>query len=231
MRGLMDNVSKPLIGVLVATVAVFALWVVALKPNASTKGTNSSNPGLGQFQSAINAAHNAVKQSAADNARAGGASAGATTSSSPAASPANPSTTASPTATTTHAAAKSQAPNTSRAAAANPVATPATRLNTVEQGLRAHKAVALLFFNPAAADDQAVKHELSLVPVHRGRVVKLAIPLTELPSYTVVTGQVPVNVSPTLVVISRNGQAGEIVGFSDKFEITQRVDDALAAPR
>ena len=66
------------------------------------------------------------------------------------------------------------------------------------------------------------------MPTHSGRVVKLAIPLNELPSYTAVTQQVPVNVSPTLVVIARNGRAGEIVGFADKVEITQRVADALA---
>jgi hypothetical protein len=101
-------------------------------------------------------------------------------------------------------------------------------MTTVQRALHAHKALALLFYNPGAADDQAVKKELAAVPAHSGRVVKLTIPLTELASYTVVTQQVPVNVSPTLVVIGRNGQAGEIVGFSDKFEIAQRVSDALA---
>ena len=37
------------------------------------------------------------------------------------------------------------------------------------------------------------------------------------------------DVSPTLVVIGRDGQAGEIVGFTDKVEIAQRVADGLAA--
>ena len=95
--------------------------------------------------------------------------------------------------------------------------------------MREHKALVLLFYNPAAADDQAVKQELAAVATHRGKVVKLTIPLSELASYTAVTDQVPVNFSPTLVVIAPSGQAAEIVGFSDKFEIAQRVADALAA--
>jgi hypothetical protein len=87
--------------------------------------------------------------------------------------------------------------------------------------------VALLFYNPLAADDDAVKQELAGVPTHRGRVVKLTIPLSEASNFTAVTQQVPVNFSPTLVLIAPNGQAGEIVGFSDQLEIAQRVDDAL----
>jgi hypothetical protein len=103
------------------------------------------------------------------------------------------------------------------------------RFSTVQRALRTHKALALLFYNPASADDQAVKRELAAVPTHNGKVVKLTIPLSELARYTAVTAKVPVNFSPTLVVIARSGQAGEIVGFSDTFEITQRVDDALAS--
>lgn len=87
--------------------------------------------------------------------------------------------------------------------------------------------MALLFYNPAAADDQAVKRELASVPRARGEVVKLAIPLNEAASFTAVTQQVPLNFSPTLVLISSTGEASEITGYSDKFEIDQRVFDAL----
>jgi hypothetical protein len=103
------------------------------------------------------------------------------------------------------------------------------RLSTVQKAMADHKVVAMLFYNPLAADDKAVKQELAGVPTHRGQVVKLTIPLSEASSFTAVTQQVPVNFSPTLVLISPNGQAGEIVGFSDQLEIAQRVVDALAA--
>ena len=86
----------------------------------------------------------------------------------------------------------------------------------------------MLFYNPAAADDQAVKKELASVPRHRGQVVKLEIPLNQASAFTAVTQQVPVNLSPTLVLVSPAGDATEIVGYSDSFEIAHRVDNALA---
>jgi hypothetical protein len=218
----MDRVSKPLIGVLVATVAVFALWIVALKPSSSSNSPNGNGGGLGQFQSAINKAHQAVQTSNADNARAGGVA--PTTTSQLSTAP--PSVKQAP--ATGGASAVHRSTSVKPAATSTP-ATAASRFSKVKAALDAHKAVALLFYNPPASDDQAVKKELAAVPTRSGRVVKLAVPLNELPSYTAVTQQVPVNVSPTLVVIARDGQAGEIVGFADKAEIAQRVADALAA--
>ena len=102
------------------------------------------------------------------------------------------------------------------------------RLDLVSRGLKANKVLALLFYNPAAADDRAVKQELKTVPAHGRRVVKLAVPLPELARYKVVTTQVPVNQSPTLVLIDPDQQASMILGFADRFEIAQRVKDALA---
>ena len=103
------------------------------------------------------------------------------------------------------------------------------RLNSVERALRARKVIALLFYNPAAADDRAVRLELAAVAAPGPQVLRLAVPLSELARYTVVTSQVPVEGSPTLVVIDRARQATTIVGFADRFEIAQRVSDALAA--
>ena len=48
----MGNVSKPLIALLVGTVAFFALWTVALKGGASGGASSKS---LGTYQSAIDA--------------------------------------------------------------------------------------------------------------------------------------------------------------------------------
>jgi hypothetical protein len=100
-------------------------------------------------------------------------------------------------------------------------------LNKVERALVANKVVALLFFNPAGADDRAVAQELASVPTRGGKVVKLAVPLSEVSHYKVVTDQVPVDSSPTLVLIDPDQQAQTIVGFADRFEIAQRVADAL----
>jgi hypothetical protein len=98
----------------------------------------------------------------------------------------------------------------------------------VARALASHRVLAILFFNPAAADDRAVKQELASVPTRGSKVVKLAVPLSELSRYGVVTNQVQVNESPTLVLIDGHAQAETITGFADRFEIAQRIDAALA---
>jgi hypothetical protein len=226
MMGLMNGVSRPLIALLVGTVAFFALWIVALKPHGSSSGTSSQ--GLGSYQSAINKAHQAVTTSAQDNARAGG---DVSTSPSTASAPPSTSDAASHSSQPKPATASTTAPHTApgspaRHASTSPAAT--QRLSTVQRALSSHKVLALLFFNPAAPDDQAVKHELAAIPTHKGKVVKLTVPVNEAANYTAVTQRVPVNFTPTLVLVSPDGQANEIVGYSDQFEISQRVSDALA---
>lgn len=214
----MTNVSRPLIGLLVATVAFFAVWIAALKPTSSHSGGTSSAP----FQSAINKAKQAVATSNAESAAHGGTVA---STSPPTAKPITPKavTHAPSIAGSTGSSARTAATASSKhASAAN------RRLSLVEAALREKKVVAVLFYNSAATDDQAVRGELSAVPAHGGRVVKVAVPLTELGNYAVLTNQVPINESPTLVIVNRAGQAKTIVGFADTLEIEQRIADALA---
>jgi hypothetical protein len=230
MNVAMDRVSRPLVGLLVATVAFFALWVVALKPSSSS----SSSGGLGQYQGAINSAHAAVGLSNRTSAAQGGTIA----SSTPAPAAAHPA------ATTPATAATAPVPKTSATTAAKPAVqtapkattpvfkgtprTTAGRVQTVLIALRAHKVLALLFYNPAAADDNAVARELRTIPTEHGRVVPLAVPISELSNYAAVTSQVAVTGSPTLVFVDRSHQASTIVGYASRFEIVQRVADSLA---
>lgn len=229
----MTHVSRPLIALLAATVLGFALWTVALKPHGSNPASGgSSNGSLGQYQSAINAAHGAVQTSSAASARAGADPTSSTAASTPA--------TQTPVHTAKHAAAVKHTPavkHTARATHATPAKSlPHTvaavnRFSAVQRALHRHKVLALLFYNPAAPDDRAVESELRGVPTHGAKVFKLAIPLSEINSYIAITNQVPVNLSPTLVLIAPNGATDEIVGYADPFEISQRVDDALAIHR
>jgi hypothetical protein len=222
---------------------------------AGTNGSSSSQ-GLGSYQSDINKAHQAVGISNASNAASGNENAAASSGGATASHSSKPSTsvTAS-TASASHSSSssktstkssasktstKSSASKTSTKSSAKQTTKPSTSttvaprqtvadsLSTVQAAVSAHKVVALLFYNPAAADDQAVKQELASVPTHKRHVVKLAIPLNDAPAFTGVTQQVPGNFSPTLVLISSSGQASEIVGFTTAFEISQRVDDAFA---
>jgi hypothetical protein len=210
---MMDHVSRPLIALLVGTVAFFAVWLVALKPSSST--STGGSPALGGYQSAIDKAHRAVAVSSAAGVAHGG--------------------TLATTPTSTAAGAPAARTPTSAARPARPApvtarVSPATgrRLSSVQVALRAGKVIALLFYNPAAADDRAVRRELAAVPGHGARVLTLAVPLSELARYTIVTNQVPVDGSPTLVVIDHAHKATTVVGFADRFEIAQRVADALA---
>jgi hypothetical protein len=221
----MAHASKPLIGLLVATVVFFALWVVALKPSGQSGSSGAgASKGLGQFQSDINAAHQAVNTANAASGRAAvdptspAAAAGATQA------PVHPAAAAKPTANT---AVKPKAVSRAAAKPATGAHAAATRLGAVQRALHSHRVLALLFYNPAAPDDRAVRQELGNVPTHAGKVFKLTIPLNEMARYLAITNQVPVNVSPTLVLVAPNGQADESVGYTDPFEVTQRVDDAL----
>ena len=235
--GGVDNVSRPLIALLVGTVALFALYFVALRGN-TTQGTSKQS--LKGFQSDISAAHQAVAtanhaaaaaggnlaQPSNASTSAGGAQAAATRSSATTAS--SGSKTDASKAQAAHAANSAKA--SSAAVAATGAAATQHRLNVVAGALTQHKVLALLFYNPAASDDRAVKQELATVPTHHNRVVKLAVPIGELSRYQVVDTQVPVNQTPTLVLIDRSRQAMTIVGYTSAFEISQRVDDALAVP-
>jgi hypothetical protein len=87
----------------------------------------------------------------------------------------------------------------------------------------------VLFYNNAAADDKAMKAELAAIPTHKGQVVKLAVPVSQLTKFSMITTQVPVDTSPTLVLIDRARQATTLSGYADGVEIAQRIDDALAA--
>jgi hypothetical protein len=177
-----------MIGLLVATVAFFAVWTVALKPSSSSgPASSSSSPGPAASQ-----------PKAAAPADASHASASAAKAQ-PAAKP-----------------------------AVKHTVSPQQRQTVIENGLNHHKVLAILFFNPAAADDRAVKHELDEIPARGGKVVKLAVPLSELTRYPVITNQVQVTESPTLVLIDGQRKADLLTGYLDQLELSQRVSDAVA---
>jgi hypothetical protein len=219
----MASLPRPLIALLVATLAAFGLWYVELKPSSPSSSRGSSQ-GAGAYQSAINQAHQAVKTSNAANAKLGAPTATTHASSSP-------TTAKTATATTATTATKVPAKATTAKPAANTNAAPslAQQVKLINVALASHKVLAVLFYNPAASDDKAMARELRAVPTHKGQVVKLAVPLTELTSFSMITQQVPVVTAPTLVLIDASRQATTITGFADPLEITQRVDSALAA--
>ena len=225
----MASLPRPLIALLVATLAAFGLWYVELRPSSSASGGGSQS--VSTYQSAINQAHQAVKTSNAANAKLG-----APTSTAPA--PASPTAaktataTAGKTATPGKTATQSDKAAAKTAARAKPAGndpSTAQQVSLVRNAIESHKVVAVLFYNSAAADDQAMDKELAAVPTHGGKVVKLAVPVSELTSFGIISQQIPVVTAPTLVVIDTARKATTITGFADPLEISQRIDDALAA--
>jgi hypothetical protein len=208
-----------MIGLLLGTIAFFAVWMVALKPSSSSSSTGGSQSGVGQYQPAINKAHGAVTTSGQANAKLGAPTATtATTHVTPGAKPAVKAATKAAPATKAH-----------TASPVKPTAlSPADGVKTVESAIRAGKVVAVLFYNGAAADDRAMESELAAIPAHGGQVVKLAVPVSQLIQYSVITQQVPVASAPELVLIDRARQASALIGYADGVEIAQRIDDALA---
>lgn len=237
----MRSLPKPLIGLLLSTLVFFSLWYVELRPSSSTSG--GSPNGLGQYQSAINKAHQAVATSAAANAKLG-----SPTATGPAAKPPTPTKTTEAKGPAAKTAAKSvaAAKPTATHAKAKPVVkkiqllgkpltqhapvapSAAAEVKTLQSAVAAHKLVAVLFYNPAAADDQAMAQEVGSVPTHGGDVVKFAIPVSELTEFQAITAQIPVVTAPTLILIDPARQATVMTGYASQLEINQRVADALA---
>ncbi len=216
----MGTLPKPLIGLLLGTVAFFAIWMVALKPSSSSS-SGGSQGGVGQYQSAINKAHQAVTTSNQANAKLG-----APTSTTPAPKPTKPTKTA--TATAANAAPVTKAKTAAKAApAAKPAAvSTADQVTTVQDAIRDHKVLAVLFYNPAGSDDQSMVKELAAVKAHGLPIVKVAVPLSALTQFGMITTQVSVVTSPTLVIIDPQHQATTITGFASSGEIGTRIADA-----
>jgi hypothetical protein len=226
-KGLMANLPRPLIGLLVATLAFFAVWTVALKPSSSS-APKPSTPAPAPAPAAASASKPQPTASTASHAAAPAKATAAKATAAKTASAKTASTKAAPAkADSAKPASAKTAP--AKAAAAKPTATTSQRVALVKSALADHKVLAVLFFNPAASDDLVVKHELAQLPVHGGKVVKLAVPLNELAQYPVITNQVQVTESPTLVLIDGKRQADMLTGFVDQLELNQRVADAIAS--
>lgn len=229
----MTQVSRPMQILLLATVLFGAVWFVALRPKGSS-GSGAAAPaaqsapdapGVKGLTTAIAKAHGAVETANAAGQRAAGNAPAAVSggASVPVASaPARP---------VVHARTRHVAAPSRHAAARVHHRSPAAdrRVRLVTAALRAHKAVVIAFVDAAAADSRAVAGELSHVGSVPGRAVVLAVPIGELSSYDAITRQVQITTAPTIVIVDRGGHATTIVGFADRFEIQQRLADALAA--
>ena len=224
--------SRPLQIVLVAVLLFGAVYMLALRPKTDSSSSTPAKPakqtttspaqgpgssipgGLGK---AVTKARGAAAQSDAANQRVQQATGGGSTSTS--AAPAAPAA-----ASTASRAARSARP--AHHPAAKPKATPASA--AVSAAMAKGKVVVLLFWNQQASDDRSVRAELAHVSSHNGRVLIVAAPVRQVSLFSDSIRGVQVLQSPTIVVVDRRHRARTLVGYTDRAEIGQAVDVALA---
>ena len=77
----------------------------------------------------------------------------------------------------------------------------------------------VLFYDPAGSDDRHVRAAVQEINTREGTVKVHAYEISEVGKYTSLTQDVPVNVSPTLIILSPKLDAWRITGYTDTAEI------------
>lgn len=211
----MAQLSRPLLVALAATVALMAVWLVALRP----KPVAVQDTPLAAVQ-AIPQARQAAGTSDAANAKLQAGPGGGSTA--PAgSSPAAPAAAASLTAPRSAASPRPTGQDAKRSLAER-------RDAALGRDIARGKVVVLLFWNADAADDVATRGALRGLDLHGGKVVVRAVPIGRVAQYASVTRGLKIAQSPTTVVIGRKRHARVIVGLTEPLELAQAVGDALA---
>jgi hypothetical protein len=202
----MPSVSRPLLIGLAATVAMLAIWLVALRPKPVAVSSTPLAP-TQEIDKARQAAATSDAANAAVQAATGEAARPATA---PAAAPA--------------------APAAKGAAAAKPAAAKAPgRLDgPIRRELADRRVVVVLFWNAKGADDVATRGALRELDRHDGKVAVHVVPVGRVGRYPSITAGVTIAQSPTTLVIGRKRHTRVIAGLSEPQELEQAVDDALA---
>jgi hypothetical protein len=218
---------------LVAVLLFGAVYMLALRPKGDSgdsstpakpapqaaaspaKGPGSSIPGgLGK---AVTKARGAAGQSDAANQRIQQATGAGPTSTS--AAPAAPAP-----------APAASKPTRGAAPARHPVATPKATSSpaAVRAAMANGKVVVLLFWNRQASDDRRVREEFAHVSSHSGKALIVAAPVRQVSRFADSIRGIQVLQSPTVLVVDRRHRARTLIGYTDRAEIGQVVDDAVA---
>jgi hypothetical protein len=218
-----DQVSKPVLIVLIAAVALVGAKFTILRSNSgggSSTPASATAPGQAGLQSAIDKANNAVgvsKQSATKHEQAAAAASGDTTGgtaapSTPSATKATPAKPAKPAP-----AAKPTKPL--------PKLAPGDKSGPLLRNLADGKVVVALFYNPHSSDDNAALRAVRAADRHHGRVVVHSIPIQDVGDYDAITTGVQVLEAPTIIVMGPNDKARTIVGYTEVKEVDQTIGD------
>jgi hypothetical protein len=209
----MDQVSRPLLIALAATIALVAIWLVALKPKPPAVESTPLAP-----TKAIPQAKQAAATADAANAKLQtAANAADGTAAAPDAAKAGVDST------------KQARPVTSSKSSLVAGAKAARRRDgTVLRDIRAKKVIVVLFWNPAGADDIATRGVIRGLDRRNGKVAVHVVPIGRVGEYDSVTRGVHVVQSPTTIVIDRKRRTRVITGLTERQELQQAIGDALA---
>ena len=191
---------------LAATIMLAALWLVALRPKSPEVAETPAAP-----VTAVAKAKAAAAATAAANAKTAAATGGSTG-------------VAAPTAAAAPATGKAAAP----AAPAADVKAANQREAKVVNDIKAGKVVVMLFWNSKGADDVATRSAVSRLSRHGGKVAVHVVPISRVGQYESITQGITVGQSPTTLVIDKERRSRAIVGLSERVELSQVVNDALA---
>ncbi len=203
----------------------------AATPTPVYKG---SAPGVEGLTRAISKAHEAVgtsqrydqkienKSAQASNEAPTSAAAAATPSTAPSSSVASKT---SPATTTKQ---PSSTKNSKPSSSSDPTGADSTQAlratSAVESELKAGKTVLILFWNPGASDDVAVRSQVKVAQANLKNAVAVHYALAkEVSNFGSITRDIPINQTPTLLIVSTNKQVTTLTGFPDAFGIEQAV--------
>lgn len=210
ITGVMPQVSRPLLGALLAAVLLLAVWAVALRPGSAAGTATAPAPAAAPAAAPAPATAKAVAKTPAHAAaKAGGLS-----------SAAKPTKVAG-SGRSRHAIVLPSM----RRARSSVAAVPAPQ--RVLQAIQRHQVVLVLFYNPAAAEDRALRTELNALSAPAG-VVKLAAPISQLSQFPALTDAVTINQAPTFVLVDTRAQLATIAGYASAFELSTRISQALS---
>lgn len=208
----MSQVSPPIRILLIGSIVFLAAWFTLLRPKAEeTVAPAPAAPVAAQPVTSAGQAVQAATQGAETAQAAAEAAAGETV-----------------------------APATTAGSAPQSGATPVKPADTVDtaglpkvvaRAVADKKVLVMLFWNPKAADDRAVRRELKAIDRHKGNVKVHVASLKDVSRYSPITRGVNLEQSPTVVVVDRHRTADALVGYHDRFAIDQAVSDALRAKK
>ncbi|HEX8205152.1 MAG TPA: hypothetical protein VF587_03735 [Solirubrobacteraceae bacterium] len=210
----MSQISPPLRFLLIGSVLFLAVYMLVLRPGGAETAAPAPVATPAAASTPASAPGQVVQgaQDAAATAEAAGAAAAGETP------------------------ATATAPGTTAAAGAVPETTAKPIEGEVDtkglpkpvaRAVEANKVLVLLFWNPKAADDRAVRAELRDIKSYGNRVVVHVADVARISRYAAIAQGVDVAQSPSVVVVDGKRRATLLTGYTDTASIDQAVADAL----